>query len=325
MGEVPVIAVEGLHKQYRIGKSTVRALDGVDIAFPEGETVAVVGESGSGKTTLANLILGLEPPSAGRMTFRGTELGLKRPTEMCRHIQVVQQNPISALNPRKTVKYSVELPLVVHGLRNRRQRRDRVAELLEMVGLSADFVTRYPATLSGGQRQRVALARALAAEPDVLVLDEPTSALDVSVQAKVLSTFVALQAELGLSYIFITHDLSVVRTVASRVVVLYRGKVVEEGPTSEVFANPRHRYTTMLLSSIPVVSEEDEALKPAWPWGRMMDESGDSEVAGCNFAPRCPYSGDPCRGTPALGPEGAHHRFACHFPSDIGQKNVGRA
>jgi oligopeptide/dipeptide ABC transporter ATP-binding protein len=312
----PLLEVQDLARHYAVGGTRVQALDGVDLAVEPKETLAVVGESGSGKTTLGKLMLGIEPPSAGRVLLRGTPLPRRLDKATRRRLQVVQQNPMSALNPKRTVRQSVELPLAVHGLRPRRQRGERVAELLDTVGLAADFMTRYPENLSGGQRQRVALARALAAEPDLLVLDEPTSALDVSVQAKVLALLVDMQKRFDLAYVFITHDLSVVRNIARRVAVLYRGKIVEAGPVAGVFAMPRHRYTTMLLSSIPVVSADEAALRPAWPWDEPTFDEGNRRSAGCAFAPRCPFALERCwQSPPALAPTGDGHLVACHNPA----------
>ena len=312
----PFIRTEGLCKQYDVAGRTVHALEGVDFALPEGTTVAVVGESGSGKTTLGNLILGLEEPSAGSIWLADQELQPDRSKSMRKAIQVVQQNPYSALNPRRPVRHSVELPLVVHGHGTQRARRERVAELLTLVELGPEFMDRYPTTLSGGQRQRVALARALAAEPKIIVLDEPTSALDVSVQAKIIALLQDLQDRLRLTYMFITHDLGVVRNIADRVVVLYRGKIVEQGTTETVFARPRHRYTSMLLSAIPVISEEDEEFKPEWPWeDATMDEAG-SSLVGCRFAARCPFALAACADTAPEMLGDANQAYACHHPSD---------
>ena len=311
-----LIRTEALCKRYDVAGREVRALDGVDFELPEGTTVAVVGESGSGKTTLGSLILGLEAPSSGTIWLAGEELRPDRPKPLRKAIQVVQQNPYSALNPRRPVRHAVELPLVVHGYGTTRSRRERVAELLELVELGPEFMDRYPTTLSGGQRQRVALARALAAEPQTIVLDEPTSALDVSVQAKIIALLQDLQRRLKLTYMFITHDLGVVRNIADRVVVLYRGRIVEQGATETVFASPRHRYTTMLLSAIPVISEEDEACKPDWPWQDSAPDEGGELPAGCRFTPRCPFAVEACASTPPAMLGDARQAFACHHPAD---------
>ncbi len=310
------IRTEGLSKQYEVAGRNVRALEDVDFELPEGQTMAVVGESGSGKTTLGNLILGLEEPSAGHIWLADRELLPERPKPLRKAIQVVQQNPYSALNPRRPVRHTVELPLIVHGYGSSRARRERVAELLQLVELSPDFMNRFPGTLSGGQRQRVALARALAAEPKVLVLDEPTSALDVSVQAKIITLLQDLQRRLRLTYMFITHDLGVVRNIADRIVVLYRGRIVEQGATETVFRHPRHRYTTMLLSAIPVISDEDAEFKPDWPWQGWRFEEGGHKVSGCRFAPRCPFAVSECADRVPAMRGNARQSFACHSPAD---------
>ena len=310
-----LVRTESLTKHYSVAGRAVRALDAVDFELPEGKTVAVVGESGSGKTTLGNLILGLEDPGAGRIWFGDRELRSHRPKSLCKAIQVVQQNPYSALNPRRPVRHAIELPLLVHGMGDRVARRRRVAELLERVELGPEYMDRYPSTLSGGQRQRVALARALAAEPRVIVLDEPTSALDVSVQAKIIALLQELQRSLRLTYMFITHDLGVVRNIADRVVVLYRGRIVEAGDTEAVFATPRHRYTVMLLSAIPVITEEDAAFRPHWPWeGAPLDDGG-AASPGCRFAFRCPFATEACRLASPVMAGDARQAFACHNPA----------
>lgn len=313
-----LLRVRGLRKHYGSGERTVRALDGLDLDVGLGETFAVVGESGSGKTTLANLILGIERPTEGSLEFQGAVLPTRRPLELRRKIQYVQQNPMTTLNPRRTILQSILLPLQTHRLRRGADQRARAAELLEIVGMSPAYLERFPRALSGGQRQRVAIARALAVEPTLLVLDEPTSALDVSVQAKALSLLVDLQRRFDLTYLFITHDLSVVRTVADRVAVMYRGSLAEIGPTQQVFARPSHPYTTMLISSIPVVSEAEESLKPDWPWERNLALDAGAVSAGCPFAPRCPFAAEPCwRDTPALTGVGEKHSAACHLLTGV--------
>lgn len=316
MSDSARIEAIGVSKRYRVGTRQVQALLQVSLRAGAAETLAVVGESGSGKSTLGRILLGIERPDEGQVLFDASPLAIPAPKPMRRRLQLVQQNPLSTLNPRRTVGQSVALPLHVHGLVPAGRRRERVRELLDLVGLPADTHDRYPNALSGGQRQRAALARALAAEPDMIVLDEPTSALDVSVQARVLHLLIALQARLGLTYIFITHDLAVVRNVAARVAVLYRGHLVESGPTEDVFLRPRHRYTAMLLSAIPVVSDAEEAVKPAWPSapGALAVEP---DSAGCGFAPRCPFAVEPCRRAPPplLSTDGRHFA-ACYNPGD---------
>ena len=313
----PLLAVEDLHKHYAVGGRTIKALDGVSLGVAEGESVAIVGESGSGKTTLAKLILGIEAPSAGTILLEGESIGAHRARPLRRRIQVVQQNPLSTLNPKRTIRQAVELPLRAYDVaRTVRAVRERVIELLEIVGLPAEYINRHPSALSGGQRQRAALARALAANPDILVLDEPTSALDVSVQALVLQLLADLQSRFDLTYLFITHDLGVVRHMSSRVVVMYRGRIVEVGPTEAVFAQPRHRYTMMLLSSVPVVSEEEEAYRPQWPWSRDLLQGEERSSGGCAFAPRCPFALDRCwTESPPPTAFGDNHRAMCHNPT----------
>ena len=290
----------GLRQLGKVYPGGVLALEDVSLSLFRGETLAVVGESGSGKTTLARLVLGLEAPTSGSIWFREEKLDAHlRSKETRRRIQLVQQDPYSTLNPSKTAGASVELPLIVHHFPDRAA---RIRELFERVGLSRQWIERYPSELSGGQRQRVALARALAAEPELIVLDEPTSALDVSVQAKILSVLAALQSKLGLTTLFITHDLALIRTIATRVAVIYRGRLVEIGPTDSVFRTPRHRYTQKLLSSIAVVDEKEELLKPGWPEDAPDDRA--SRVDGCLFRPRCPFSVDRCEEVSPLLPRG---------------------
>lgn len=310
-----LLSVQRLSKHYRTRHSVVKALDGVSLELSSGEILAVVGESGSGKTTLANLILGTENATNGSLVFQGHALTMQRSLDLRRQIQYVQQNPMTTLNPRRTIFQSIRVPLQTHGIGSKQEQRKHVAELLETVGMSAENLDRFPSMLSGGQRQRVAIARALAVEPKLLVLDEPTSALDVSVQAKVLSLLVELQNKFKLTYIFITHDLSVVRNIASRVAVMYRGKIVELGSTSKLFEDPEHPYTRMLISSIPVISEEEEQLKPKWPWERNLALDSSSISNGCAFATRCPFAEELCwKIVPELVTIHGH-LSACHMAS----------
>jgi ABC-type glutathione transport system ATPase component len=256
-----ILSLVNVVKQFEVGKRTVRAVDGVSLDVEAGECLAIVGESGSGKTTIANMILGIHPPTSGAILFRGQELPARRPRALRRQIQLVQQNPLSSLNPRRTVESTVRLALDVHGHGTREERRGRVIELLEEVGLDPALARRSPAGLSGGQRQRIAIARALACQPDLVVLDEPTSALDVLVQARVLALLDRLRRSHGLTYVFITHDLSVVRNVADRVAVFQKGRLVECAETEIVFRAPVAEYTRSLIAAVPVVSEDEQALR----------------------------------------------------------------
>jgi peptide/nickel transport system ATP-binding protein/oligopeptide transport system ATP-binding protein len=311
-----LLEIRGLSKHYVTRTGVVKALDGVTLDVFPGEILAVVGESGSGKTTLANLVLGAEGPTSGSLRFQGQELGTNRALGLRRQIQYVQQNPMTTLNPRRTIFQSIQVPLQTHRVGLTNDHRKRAAELLQVVGMSPEYLDRFPSALSGGQRQRVAIARALAVEPKLLVLDEPTSALDVSVQAKVLALLIELQARFRLTYVFITHDLSVVRNIADRVIVMYRGKVAEIGPTAELFRDPEHPYTRTLISSIPVVSEEEEALKPQWPWERNLALDSAAVSQGCPFAPRCPFAEQACWAQlPPLTMVREDHYSACHMVS----------
>lgn len=314
----PLLQVENVSKHYKTRAGELKALDGVTLELEAGETLAVVGESGSGKTTLANLILGIEAPTFGGLRFDGEPLGMDRVLAIRRQIQYVQQNPMTTLNPRRTVLQSIRVPLRTHKSGTGAEQRKRAADLLELVDMSPATLDRFPSALSGGQRQRVAIARALAVEPRLLVLDEPTSALDVSVQAKALALLVELRRTLGLTYVFISHDLSVVKHMATRVAVMYRGKVVEIAPTEELFRAPSHPYTRMLISAVPVVSEEDAQARLDWPWDRNMVLDSDARPSACSFAPRCPFAQEPCYSvTPELAEVEAGHRAACHMVTGV--------
>jgi ABC-type glutathione transport system ATPase component len=257
----PLLELRDVDKVFQVGRTAVQALRRVTLRLERGECHAVVGESGSGKSTIANLVLGLQAPSGGTLLFDGRALPVRRPLALRRAIQLVQQNPLSALNRSRTIGASLRLPLDVHDIVPRRERPAHVGRLLQEVDLDPSLAGRRPASLSGGQRQRVAIARALACEPSLLVLDEPTSALDVLVQARVLQLLQAVKRQHGLTYLFITHDLAVVRSIADRVTVLERGQVVETGTVAEVFAAPREPYTRRLLAAVPVISAEDAALR----------------------------------------------------------------
>lgn len=292
------------------GKDVVKAVDGVSLTINANETLAVVGESGCGKTTIGNAVLGLAPVTAGRITFEGRDLSALTASErrhVWREMQVVFQDPVSALNPRRTIAESIAEPLVIHD-HPKAQIAARVDELMGLVGLNSDQRDRRPGALSGGQRQRVVIARALALNPKLVICDEPVSALDVSIQSQILNLLMRLQRELGLSYLFIAHDLSVVRHIADRVAVMYLGLVVEEGPAAQVFANPVHPYTEALLSAIPV---PDPTLRGKRK-GIVLQGDLPSPLdppKGCPFVTRCPLAEETCKDVrpPLVEVSPAHH------------------
>ncbi len=255
----PLLTVENISKQFTVEGQTVQALNHVSFEVHQGECLAIVGESGSGKSTIANIILGIYQATSGVLRYKNSELPHKRLPEHRQAIQLVQQNPLSSLNPRRSIGASLRLPLDVYNIGNKQTRQNHTGELLEEVGLPADYRLRSPASLSGGQRQRVAIARALACHSELVVLDEPTSALDVLVQARVLNLLQQLKDKRNLTYLFITHDLSVVRNIADRVAVFERGHLIEIDSTENIFANPQHEYTRRLISAVPVVSAEEAA------------------------------------------------------------------
>ena len=322
----PLLEVADLSKHYPMRRGvvlsrtvgTVRAVDGIGFSLARGETLALVGESGCGKSTTARLVLRLIEPTTGTVKFEGqdiTTLGGAALRALRRRMQIVFQDPFASLNPRMTVGAILEEPLVVHGIGDAASRRARVAELLALVGLAPYHAGRYPHEFSGGQRQRIGIARALAVEPALVVCDEPVSALDVSIQAQVVNLLKDLQGRLGLSYLFIAHDLAVVKHVADRVAVMYLGRIVEVGPKAQVFANPRHPYTRVLLSAIPRPDPHRKLARQV-PGG---DVPSPADIPpGCRFHTRCPYVIDRCRTEdPALRTIEPAHQAACHRSEEL--------
>jgi oligopeptide/dipeptide ABC transporter ATP-binding protein len=292
-------------------KARVHAVNPMSFEVRPGETLGIVGESGCGKSTLARMLVGLLPPTSGSIEIEGRALNRADPAAFGRLIQYVFQDPVSSLNPRKTIRQIMEAPLRnLHGLRGRAL-DDRIAELFDAVNLRPEFLSRYPHEFSGGQAQRIGIARALAASPRILILDEPVSALDVSVQAQVLNLLADLKARLGLTYLFISHDLAVVEAVSDRIAVLYFGSLVESGPAERVFAAPRHPYTKLLADSAPIVGRPLGGAQS----GELPDPL--NPPPGCAFAGRCPRASDLCRSTvPMLQVVEGDQFAACHHPLD---------
>ena len=312
-----ILEVRDLKKHFVTGKGTVRAVDGVSFSIVERETLGLVGESGSGKSTVAYTVIGIYRPTEGRVLFRGNDVSNEawgRSKAVKKEIQIVFQDPGSSLNARRSIRQIMELPLKVHGLVERKRRDEKIAELLGMVELPADYMHKYPGSVGGGERQMVAIARALATNPSFVVLDEPTSALDVSVQAKIINLLLRLQREFRLTYLFITHDLSLMRNMATRLAIMYLGKICEIAPTVDFFEKPLHPYTRMLLSSIPVISDEEEELKPKKIESRGEIPSPVNIPSGCSFHLRCPERMEVChRVDPVMIEHVPGHHVRCHL------------
>jgi oligopeptide/dipeptide ABC transporter ATP-binding protein len=312
----PLLEVDGLVKQFAARGGSVRAVDDVSFCLAPGETLGVVGESGSGKSTLARLLVRLLDPTSGTIRLDGSDVAhLRRRAvrAMRRRMQIVFQDPYSSLDPRMSVRAIVAEPLrIAH---RRRDVGRRVPEVLSLVGLGPEHEARYPYELSGGQRQRVGIARALAVEPEILVLDEPVTALDGSIQAQILNLLSRLQQELGLAYVFIAHDLSVVRHLADRVAVMHLGRIVETAPTEVLFATPAHPYTQALLSASPVPDPEAERVRRRIVLAGELPDAHDPP-SGCHFRTRCWKATEECahEPPPALEDRGVGHAVACWHP-----------
>ena len=308
-----------LKKYFNTPGGKLHAVDDVSFQLEEGKTLGVVGESGCGKSTLGRTILRLQPATSGQVMFEGRDilaLGKREMVSLRREMQMIFQDPFSSLDPRKTVSQAIEEPLIIHRMyKSKAEREARVAELMETVGLDYRYVNTYPHELDGGRRQRIGIARALATNPKFIVCDEPVSALDVSIQAQVLNLMMDLKDSMGLTYMFITHDLSVVKHISDDIMVLYLGMMVEKAPSDELFANPLHPYTKALLSAIPVPDisykgKEAEVMK-----GEVT--SPINPPPGCRFAARCPYASEKCHEqSPQFREMRPGHFVACHLVSE---------
>jgi oligopeptide/dipeptide ABC transporter ATP-binding protein len=320
-----LLQVEDLVKVFPVTRGAVlrrtvglaRAVDGVSFSIREGETLGLVGESGSGKTTVARCILRLVQPTSGRILFGGENVascGRRELRRFRRQVQIVFQDPYGSLNPRMSVSDLIAEPLRFHGLaRGRRELGTRIAEVLELVGLSSEQARRYPHAFSGGQRQRIAIARALASEPKLVILDEPVSALDVSIRAQILNLLEDLQSELGLAYLFVAHDLSLVRHISDRVAVMYLGKIVESAGRDDLFEAPQHPYTQALLSAVPVPDPKKERLRQRLPVRGDIPSPFEPPRA-CRYHTRCFKAQPVCsEHEPPLDPVAREHRAACFF------------
>ncbi len=317
---------QGIIFQRKVG--AVQAVDGVSFSVKRGETLGLVGESGCGKSTTGRAILQLYKPTAGNVIFNGKELTQLDSTnmrKMRRHLQMIFQDPYASLNPRMTVGNIVSEPMQIHKLVPKGERTKRVQELLQTVGLNPYFANRYPHEFSGGQRQRIGIARALAANPDFIVCDEPVSALDVSIQAQIVNLLEDLQEQFGLTYLFIAHDLSVVRHISDRVAVMYLGKIVEMANRNELYDNPLHPYTKALLSAVPIPDPVIEKKR------ERIILTGDvpspiNPPSGCHFHTRCPYVMDVCKKIdPLFSDQGSGHHVACHLYPGSGADTAEQA
>ncbi|MDR3064831.1 MULTISPECIES: ABC transporter ATP-binding protein [Comamonas] len=308
-----LLNVSDLQTHFKLPKGVLRAVDGVSFTVERGETVGLVGESGCGKSTLGRSLLRLERPTAGHITLDGQDILPLKGAQLRglrKRMQMIFQDPFASLNPRHSIGSILETPLQVHGLGDRSQRRRQVEQLLDRVGLPRSALSRYPHEFSGGQRQRLGIARALMLQPDLVVCDEPVSALDLSIQAQILNLLVEMKREFGLSYLFISHDLSVVQYFADRVLVMYLGRIVESADRRSLWSTPRHPYTQALIDAVPDPSRHRQ----------VAPLSGDlpspqNLPSGCRFHPRCPRASELCRKQePALTDLGGGHQVACHHP-----------
>ena len=320
-----LLKVENLKIHYKIKKNSSitttyllsKAVDGVSYDVYEGETFGIVGESGCGKSTTGKAVVGLLEPTEGSIQYRGKEVTSLNRMERAKHIQMIFQDPFSSLDPRMTCGRCIEEPLKVHGMKDAAKRKETCLQLMRDVGLREDYYTRYPHEFSGGQRQRIGVARAIALHPDLVICDEPVSALDVSIQAQILNLMQDLQKKYNLTYIFISHNLSVVKHLCDRIAVMYLGHIVELADKNTLFDDPKHPYTFALLDAIPVADPDIKSMK-----GELKGDvpSPMNPPTGCCFHTRCPYADEKCaKEVPALSEYAKGHLVACHYAGKIKQ------
>lgn len=321
MNNQPLLSVSGLAKEFVIkgNKQKIKAVDGVSFALNAGETLGVVGESGSGKSTLGRLVLRLLEPTAGEITFDGEKVSELKPKELRaarRQMQMIFQDPFASLDPRMTIEALIREPLDIHKIGTDSERAEMVKNIIGHVGLTQDALARYPHEFSGGQRQRISIARAIITRPKLIVADEPVSALDVSIQSQILNLMLDLRKEMNLTYIFISHDLSVIQHIADKVAVMYLGKIVEFASVEDIFANPQHPYTKALISAVPQINPADRT--------NRVVLSGDipspaAQPSGCHFHPRCPIAVEQCSEVePQLRSiTTADHLVSCHLATGV--------
>ena len=324
-----ILKIEKLKKYFHIGKDKqgpiyVRAVDGVALNIKYGETLGLVGESGSGKSTIAYTVVGMYRPTSGQILFKGKNIGMeasRRSLSSKKEIQIVFQDPGSSLNPRQTIEQILALPFRIHTQVPKKQLREKMVKLLEKVELSPDYLYKSPPSIGGGEKQMVAIARAMASNPSLILLDEPTSALDVSVQAKIINKLIDLQKEMNLTYLFITHDLSLMRNVANRIAIMYLGKICEVAESVTFFEKPLHPYTQMLISSVPVITKEEENLKPKKVISIGEIPSPVNIPPGCSFHLRCPYKMSICsKVDPEMIEFSPRHIVRCHLFAKLENK-----
>lgn len=318
-----LVEIDDVSKHFKVAGGVLKAVNHVNLTIKKGETLGLVGESGCGKSTLSKIIMGIYPPTEGRINYHGKKelvVSKKNLFEYAKMAQIIFQDPYSSLNPRMTVGSIIEEGMIIHKMYDRKKRQERIYELLELVGLNAEHAGRYPHEFSGGQRQRIGIARALAIEPEFIICDEPISALDVSIQAQIINLLYDLQKKLNLTYLFIAHDLNIVKYISDRIAVMYLGHIVELASADELYKNPLHPYSKALLSAVPVPDPKKEARKK----GKILEGDVPSPInpkPGCPFAGRCPYATDICR-TDFPEPEFKKgHLVACHHAKKIYNMN----